>query len=176
MVEAAPTATAGSASPIIPVSTGGDTDRPSSGQAWRWLASLIIVLVVAAALLVKVSPAVNETDALRSPSNVALSNLRAAYFSCLSHQVESLVPPGRPVWVSTHTPKIIFPAFQLQQVVAPYAPLEPRSAGLVRLYLVKARHNKGCLGARVKGVWPNGTVRFGVGPVVRPVHTHAVIR
>ncbi len=106
-----------------------------------------------------------ETDRLGSPANVARWNLDDAYFSCLTHQVEGLVPSGTPVWASGYTPNGNGTAITLKKVVAPYAPLADRSTGVVKLFLVR-EHNaaRGCLGVRVRAVAPDGTVRFGSGP------------
>jgi hypothetical protein len=122
-----------------------------------------VVLVTASAFLVEIRSGVAFTISLRSSSNVAHWNLDDAYFSCLTHQVEGLVPSGKRVWVSQYTPNGTRDAITLEKVVAPYAPLAYRSTGVVRLYLVRAHQPDGCLGVRVKAVAPGGAVRFGSG-------------
>ncbi len=131
---------------------------------------MLIIAVVVSAILVEVSSGVSETDSLRSAQNVANWNLVDDYYACLTHQVEGLIPPGRTVWVSGRTPNGALDADTLRKVVVPYAPIRGSRAGLVRLYLVSARHAEGCLGVRVKAVSDDGVVRYGVGTLVSTRH------
>lgn len=130
------------------------------------LATALIVVVVASAILVDARSDVVYTNALRSSRNVAQWNLEGAYYACLTHQVEDLVPRGTRVWVSQQAPNGASGVLALAKIVAPYTPLSDRSAGVVDLFLVKAAHTEGCLGVRVKAVAPDGAVRFGSGLLV----------
>jgi hypothetical protein len=131
------------------------------------IATALIVLVVASAILVEVGSAVAATNRLGVPKNVARWNLDNAYFSCLTHQVEGLVPSGKRVWVSADTPNGTVDDITLKKVVAPYAPLAYRSTGVVQLFLVQVHGStKGCLGVRVRAETPDGAVRFGSGSLV----------
>lgn len=137
---------------------------------WRSIATRIvtalIVLVVTSAIVVEVKSSIAKTNQLVSSNYVARQNLQYAYFECLGHQVRSLVPPGEPVWVSLHAPQG-GEDITLKEVVAPYAPIANRPAGVVELSLVEARRNTaGCLGIRVKAQAPDGAVRFGSGSLV----------
>jgi hypothetical protein len=140
--------------------------RGSPPAKVRRFAALLVLLVVASALLVEISSGISETNYLRSSTNVARWNLDMEYYACLTHQVESLVPKGRPVWASGDTPNGPADAITLKKVLAPYAPLELKPGDLVHLFLITAPHDDGCLGMQVRAVWPNGTVRFGAGSLV----------
>ncbi len=145
---------------------------PLNAHRARWrintvrFAAALVVLVVASAVVVEARTGVAKTNSLGSSKNVARWNLENAYFSCLTRQVEGLVPSGSPVWVSVNTPGGPAIANTLEKVVAPYAPLAYLPIGVVKLILVEAPNGKGCLGVRVKAVAPDGAVRFGSGSLV----------
>jgi hypothetical protein len=140
-----------------------DGDRSRRPAISAGIAMAILLLVTVSAFLVEIGSGVTDTSSLRSASNVARWTLDDAYFSCLTHQVESLVPGGKRVWVSQFTPNGTGDAITLEKVVAPYAPLSYGPKGVVRLFLVATHRPKGCLGVRVKAVAPDGAVRFGSG-------------
>ncbi len=146
-----------------------DSSSSASSTLVQLVAAALVIVVVVVTVFVELGSGVSETDTLRSSANVADATLNDAYFACLTRQVEGLIPPERPVWASTHSPNGVANAVALKKVLAPYAPLSVGSSGLVRLYLINNHHHDGCLGVRVKAVWPDGTVRLGTGSLVTTV-------
>jgi hypothetical protein len=150
----------------------GSSFEVSSRQSqWRTnatrIAMVVIVLAVGVSLLVEIKSGVAETNHLVSSEYVASQNLEDAYFQCLTHQVKSLVPATKRVWVSAHTPGGRMDDITLKKVVLSYATIAYRQAGVVRLTLEKTHGTRtGCLGMIVKAQAPDGTVRFGSGSLV----------
>jgi hypothetical protein len=148
--------------------------RRTGQSRWRTssvrIVTALIVLVVASAFAVEVKSSVAETNKLVSSNYIARQNLQYAYFQCLSHQVKSLVPPRKRVWVNLHTPNGT-DRTTLKKVVAPYAPIAFRSGGLVKLTLVGTHGTTtGCLGMRVRAQSPDGAIRYGTGSLVGSAH------
>jgi hypothetical protein len=120
-----------------------------------------MVVAVASALVVKAGGGFSETLSLQSPASVARWDLDTSYYSCLSDQVKQVLRPGQSVWVSPATPGQPYWIATLRKVVAAYTPISSSPRGTTKLYLVRARHARACLGLRVRAVTRDGTVRYG---------------
>ncbi len=135
--------------------------------AWRHIGLFLVIAVGGALLLATAGSGLREISSLRSPSNVASWDLEQQVVSCLTGQVERVVPPGdwayiseRSVLADLFAVKDPMVAGQLSSVVARYWPRDPGHEH-VELRLVQVRRSHGCLGFRVKAVWPDGSVHFG---------------
>ena len=130
-----------------------------------------MVLVVGSAVLVEVASGIHETTGLQSRANVAHWSRDYSFFACLSHQVESVVPPGRVVWASYQTPKgapgWIRPFHRPEEGRRSVCTVDPSAEGSHQTLSHQIQSRKGCFGFRVKAVWPSGAVRFGVGSTER---------
>jgi hypothetical protein len=91
-------------------------------------------------------------------------NIDAAYWSCLTSQVESVVPPGTTVWASELSPNAPKSVRSLWKAVAGIRPLvvRRRDAG-AKLFLVVAGKGNDCLGVKVKAVLLHHVVKYGTG-------------
>ncbi len=150
-----------------PASVG--RDRPRRPTRIERIGAVVIALVVVVSMVTKTANAVSTTDSRRAEGGIARWELDGAYYSCLTHQVEGLVPPDRGVWVSVRSANGSSVDITLKEIVAGYAPLTFRRTGHVDLSLVHAPRGTGCLGVRVKAVSADGAVRYGKGLLVSAV-------
>jgi len=158
--------------PSRPVSDGPSQRESARGDVGRVIRSavpVVIVVAVVAAMLWSTDFGLRAAASTRSRSNVAFWEIDSAYYSCLAKQVEGVVPRGEAVWVSYDTPYAPFWYRSLWKVVAAYRPVTAAQRGTVQLYLVKSPHDWGCLGTRVKAVFPDGAVKYGQGFVPHPL-------
>jgi hypothetical protein len=138
--------------------------RTSRSPLARAVASLIVVAVVVAV----VWSAVIEVGTIRSAvasKSVRFWDVDAAYWSCLDAQVQSAVPPGQTVWVSSTSPNAPTNFEVLWKATAGYRPLTNGQQGVTNLHLVDAAKGQACLGVEVKAVSPAGVVTYGTGSI-----------
>ena len=124
-------------------------------------ARLAIVAAVVWAMGVSIDDELRNVAFLRSGSNVALWESDAAYFSCLTTEMQSVVPKGATVWVSNYTPGAVSWYKALVKVADAYRPVTDNSSNVINLSLVAAPQGRYCLGARVQAMFPSGTVEYG---------------
>lgn len=131
----------------------------------RRLVSALLVLAVIAGMALSAADEWHFARSAVTNEEVAHWDLDAVYWSCLTTQVQSLVPPGQRVWVSSQAPNASSSLRSLWKATAGIRPISPQAYGAIDLYLVDAPVGHGCLGTDVKAVYPTGIITSGTATV-----------
>jgi len=129
------------------------------------VARLVIVVAFVAGVVWNADHEIKTVQSSTSNKIVAHWDVDAAYWSCLTAQVKSVVPAGRTVWASQVAPNAPSSVRSLWKATAGIRPLSIGKYGVIDLYLVSASKGHGCLGVKVKAVSPTGVVKDGKGTV-----------
>jgi hypothetical protein len=130
----------------------------------RTVAGLIIAVLAVSIVWSAVVEAQTIRSAVASRS-VRFWDVDAAYWSCLDAQIQSAVPPGQTVWVSSTAPNAPTNFDVLWKATAGYRPLTDGRRGVINVHLVDAPKGQACLGVEVKAVSPTGAVAYGTGSI-----------
>lgn len=146
-------------------STSTRATRPISDgprlRAITRVTSALVVLAVVAGVVVSAADEWHFARSAASQTEVTHGDLDAVYWSCLTTQVQRLVPPGQLVWVSSQAPNASSSLRSLWKATAGIRPISAQAYGAIDLYLVPATNGHGCLGTDVKAVYPTGIITNG---------------
>jgi hypothetical protein len=141
--------------------TNGSSNSRAVRTGLSWLVRLVIIGGFAIGVWLNAQHELTTIRSATSKQIVAHWDVDQVYWSCLTTQVQSLVPAGQSVWVSPQAPNASASNQSLWKATAGVRPISSNRLGVIDLYLVKAPKGKGCLEVDVEAVHPTGIINKG---------------